>query len=159
MFRAKLLFAGFVSSGVMTVFTMKVLKTRGYQPSIVQQSSYTSYLSLISLILLLEKKLSCGEISAFHVWQLWGNQNIFHMQHVKKFQMSPHDRCGEIWNFPHMACVWCRRRRHTCKIYAIFLSFATIYAFSCGEKLSPKVNLWRKSDKYKVWTFHLFRIT
>ena len=28
--------AGFVSSGVMTVFTMKVLKTPGYQPSIVQ---------------------------------------------------------------------------------------------------------------------------
>ena len=32
----------------------------------------TSYLSLISLILLVEKKLSCGEISAFHVYQLWG---------------------------------------------------------------------------------------
>jgi len=74
--RAKLLFVGFVSSGVMTVFTMKVLKIRGYQPSIVQQSSYTSYLSLISLILLLEK--NC---------------------HVEKLQLSMYDNCGEIENF------------------------------------------------------------
>ena len=28
--------------------------------------------------------------------------------------------------------------------------FATIYALSCGEKLSPKVHLWRKNDKYEV---------
>ena len=28
--------------------------------------------------------------------------------------------------------------------------FATIYALSCGEKLIPKVNLWRKNDKYQV---------
>ena len=41
--------------------------------------------------------------------------------HVKKFQMSPRDRCGEIWNSPHMACVWCKKRHHICKIYALFL--------------------------------------
>ena len=39
-------------------------------------------------------------------------------------------------------------------IYAIFATiyaiFATIYALSCGEKLSPKVHLWRKNDKYEV---------
>ena len=29
--------------------------------------------------------------------------------------------------------------------------FATIYALSCGEKLSLKVHLWRKNDKYQVW--------
>ena len=28
--------------------------------------------------------------------------------------------------------------------------FATIYALSCGEKLGPKVHLWRKNDKYQV---------
>jgi len=28
---------------------------------------------------------------------------------------------------------------------------ATIYVLSCGEKLSPKVHLWRKNDKYEVW--------
>ena len=48
--------------------------------------------------------------------------------------MSPHDRCGEIWNFPLMACVWCRKCSQLCKIYVL----------SCGEKLSPKVHLWRK---------------
>ena len=30
-------------------------------------------------------------------------------------------------------------------------NFATIYALSCGEILSPKVHLWRKNDKYEVW--------
>ena len=30
--------------------------------------------------------------------------------------------------------------------------FATIYALSCGEKLSPKIHLWRKNDKYQVCT-------
>ena len=29
-------------------------------------------------------------------------------------------------------------------------NFATIYALSCGEKLSPKVHLWRKNEKYQV---------
>ena len=28
--------------------------------------------------------------------------------------------------------------------------FASIYALSYGEKLSPKVHLWRKNDKYQV---------
>ena len=40
---------------------------------------------------------------------------------MEKFQMSSHDRCGKIWNSPHLACVWCRKRSHICKIYAIFL--------------------------------------
>ena len=29
--------------------------------------------------------------------------------------------------------------------------FATIYALSYGAKLSPKVYLWRKNDKYEVY--------
>ena len=41
--------------------------------------------------------------------------------HVEKFQMSSHDRCGKIWNSPHLTCVLYRKRRHICKIYAIFL--------------------------------------
>ena len=32
----------------------------------------------------------------------------------------------------------------------ILENFATIYALSCGEKLSPKVHLWRKNNKYQV---------
>ena len=36
-------------------------------------------------------------------------------------------------------------------IYAKFMRFfAIIYALSRGEKLSPKVHLWRKNDKYQV---------
>ena len=55
-------------------------------------------MSVISLILLMEKKLSCGEFSAFHVWQLWGNQ-----KQLEKNQVFAHDNCGEseivnIWH-------------------------------------------------------------
>ena len=36
-------------------------------------------------------------------------------------------------------------------MYAKFMHFfATIYALSRGEKLSPKVHLWRKNEKYQV---------
>ena len=71
--------------------------------------------------------------------------------------MSPHDICGKIWNSPHLACVWCRKRRHICKIYAIFLKkisfvkiyalcreihFVAIYAFLCGEKFIQNFSLW-----------------
>ena len=54
--------------------------------------------------------------------------------------MSPHDRCSEIW--------------HVCDVenVTIYAKFATIYALSCGEKMSTKVHLWRKNDKYEVWT-------
>ena len=57
---------------------------------------------------------------------------------------------------------------HTWHVYvenvAIYAKFIAIYAvlllnllfmlfcrkISCGEKLSPKVHLWRKNDKYEV---------
>ena len=42
-------------------------------------TNQSSYLSQISQIISEEKKLSCGEISAFHVWQLWGNWKFLHM--------------------------------------------------------------------------------
>ena len=114
------------------------------------------------LILLVEKIVMWRNFS-FPCMTIVGKLKI--SPHVEKFQMSPHDRCGEIWNSPHMACVWCRKRCHICKIYAIYAVlllnllftlfcreiFATIYALSCGEKLSPKVHLWRKNDKYQVW--------
>ena len=44
--------------------------------------------------------------------------------------MSPHDICGKIWNSPHLACVWCRKRRHICKIYAIFLKKSVLWKFT-----------------------------
>ena len=30
-------------------------------------------------------------------------------------------------------------------------NFAIFSVLSCGEKLSPKVHLWSKNDKYQVW--------
>ena len=69
----------------------------------------------ISLILLVEKKLRCGEISAFHVRQLWGNWKfeILHIWHVcdvenvaiyakfKSFHVEKNwaqkYNCGEKW--------------------------------------------------------------
>ena len=112
-----------------TVYTVYTIQTafhcRGF--------NQTSYLSLISLILLIEKKLSCGEISAFHKWQLKISP------HAEKFQTSPHERCGEIWNSPHIACVWCRKRRHICKIYAIFM----------WRKIQPKSTFVEK--KWQIW--------
>ena len=66
--------------------------------------------------------------------------------HVEKFQMSPHDRCGEIWNSPHMACVWCRKRRHICKIHAIFTRFHVeknwAQKYICGEKMTNIGSGW-----------------
>ena len=56
---------------------------------------------------------------------------------------------------------------HVCDVenVAIYAKFIAIYAvlllnllftlfcreISCGEKLSPKVHLWRKNDQYQVW--------
>ena len=45
--------------------------------------------------------------------------------HVEKFQMSPHDRCGEIWNSPHIICVLCKK----VAIYAKFMQF--LPQFTC----------------------------
>ena len=45
---------------------------------------------------------------------------------------------------------------HVCDIENVAMNakfmqfFAIIHALSCGEKLSPKVHLWRKNDKYEV---------
>ena len=40
-------------------------------------------------------------------------------------------------------------------IYAVLLLNLLFMLFCseipCGEKLSPKVHLWRKNDKYEVW--------
>ena len=57
--------------------------------------------------------------------------------HVEKFQLSMYDNCREIENVSTDG--------------DILGNFATIYALSCGEKLSPKVHLWRKNDRYEVW--------
>ena len=40
---------------------------------------------------------------------------------------------------------------HVCNVKNVAI-YAKFMQFSCGEKLSPKVHLWRKNDKYEVWT-------
>ena len=101
------------------------------------------------------KKLSCGEISAFHVWQLWGNWKFLHMwRNFRCLHMTDVEK-SEILH------IW-----HVCDVenVAIYAKFIAIYAvlllnllftlfcreISCGEKLSPKVHFWRKNDKYGV---------
>ena len=39
---------------------------------------------------------------------------------------------------------------HFKKFWEILGDFSIIYVLSCGEKLSPKVHLWRKNDKYEA---------
>ena len=38
------------------------------------------------------------------------------------------------------------------------ICFVAIYALLCGEKLNQKLPLWRKNDKYKVWSIGPFFI-
>ena len=106
---------------------------KGEEKSIHWLRPQTWYLLQISQIIFVEEKSV-----------MWRNLKFLYITdvkisqispHMEKFQMSPHDRSGKIWNSPHLACVWCRKRRHICKIYDIFLkkiSFVKIYAL-CRE--------------------------
>ena len=38
---------------------------------------------------------------------------------------------------------------HVCDVENVAI-YAKFMQFSCGEKLSPKVHLWRKNDEYQV---------
>ena len=38
---------------------------------------------------------------------------------------------------------------HVCDVKNVDI-YAKFMQFSCGEKFSPKVHLWRKNDKYEV---------
>ena len=51
------------------------------------------------------------------------------------------------FSFPCIPCI----SPHVEKFWEIWRNFATIYVLSCGEKLSPKIHLWRKNDKYELW--------
>ena len=53
--------------------------------------AHTSYLSQISHVRHVEKNLPCGEISDFYTWQMGRN-----LKNVAEFQISSHDRCGEL---------------------------------------------------------------
>ena len=51
------------------------------------------------------------------------------------------DRIRSNWRYP------CCNRVDQTKTSPYMQNFATIYALSCGEKLSPKVHLWRKKKQ------------
>ena len=77
--------------------------------SIRESCPQSSYLSQISQIIFVEKKLSCGEILG-NFGEILGN-------------------FGKFWE--------------------VLGDFATIYALSCGEKLSPKSTFVEK--KWQIW--------
>ena len=95
----------------------------------------TWYLSLISLILLTEKKIVMWRNFSFPCMTIVGKLKI--SPHVEKFQYN-------WWGFIAIYAVLLLNLLFTLFCREIF---ATIYALSCGEKLSPKVNLWRKKMK------------
>ena len=60
---------------------------------------------------------------------MWRNFRCLHMTDVEKSEIL------HIW--------------HVCDVKNVAI-YAKFMQFSCGEKLSPKVYLWRKNDKYQV---------
>ena len=81
---------------------------------------------------------------------MWRNFSFPCMTIVGKLKISPHVEKFQYnwWGFIAIYAVLLLNLLFTlfcCKI------FATFYALSYGEKLSPRVHLWRKNDKYQVW--------
>ena len=93
--------------GLNTQYTLRRIQTTQTNIHLTHMLQ-SSYLSRISQIIFMQKKLSCGQFWAFHVWQLWGNWKFLHT--LRNF--------GIIWE--------------------ILGNLATIYALSCGEKIEPK---------------------
>ena len=111
-----------------------------------QQQHQTWYLSLTSLTRLVEKKLPCGEFSAFHVWRLQGNQKFLYLwRNFRCLPMTDVEK-SEIVHIWHVCDVenvaisakfilfsW---KISFVKIYALCrkIHFVVIYALLCGEK-------------------------
>ena len=81
---------------------------------------------------------------------MWRNFSFPCMTIVGKLKISPHEEKFQYnwWGFIAIYAVLLLNLLFTLFCRKIF---ATIYALSCGGKLSPKVHLWRKNDKYEVW--------
>ena len=85
---------------------------------------------------------------------MWRNFRCLHKTDVEKSEIL------HIWHACEVETVAIYAKfMQFIAIYAVLLLnlfcreiyFATIYALLCGEKLSTKVHLWRKNDKYQVW--------
>ena len=81
---------------------------------------------------------TCKVISNFSIWQMWRNLKFFHMTKV----------CGAFLVFCHILC--CFFWHFFCELHCFVAK--SIYALLCGDKWSPKLCLWRKKDKYEVWS-------
>ena len=88
--------------------------------------------------------MSCGEISAFHVLQLKNSPHVekFHMTDVEKSKIL------HIWHVCDVENIAIHAK--LIAIYAVLLFTLFCREISFGEKLSPKVHLWRRNDKYEV---------
>ena len=114
---------------------------------------YISYLINENRMMWRRRAHVCHEYHELYSWR----KNC----HVEKFQLSMYDNCVQLKISPHVETF-----QHNwwgfIAVYVVVLLnllftlfcreiFATIYARSCGENLSPKVHLWRKNDKYEVY--------
>ena len=105
------------------------------------------------------------------------NRSCLHLMDVEQFHISPYDRCGEyefslhggcgefhhlliyqINNVYNLRCfmyimLFCCKICSFCDLRCFVEKsvFVAIYALLRGEKLSQKLCLWRKKDKYHVW--------
>ena len=106
------------------------------------------------------KYLGDENISYSWNFQSWGsilNSNIIHIKdNFAKLETSGQNqsemqKLGWFWPeliFVKISQIIFVEKKLSCG--EILGDFATIYALSCGKKLSPKVHLWRKNDKYEV---------
>ena len=102
-------------------------------------------------------RVSTGDLYTWHVEK----SEISPYLSYTKFQISPHDRCGEIRKFStYVMCVlWTMFPQ--CIIYAVLFQdrffcnlrcFVAVCAHLCGENLNQKLCLWRRNQKSQAWT-------
>ena len=128
-------------------------------------AAHTWYLSPAPPAVLVEKKsvmwrnfphnrLSCGEnlhmtdchvenyLHMVNVEKNLSNGGIFHMKNVDTNQFCHNLHCLVAKSDLLQFTLFCRE-----------ICFVAIYALLCGEKFNQKLCLWRKKDKYQVYTY------
>ena len=73
----------------------KVAKKQIVKPQLIFVTHITSYIRGEKIVMWRNSSFSCMTIV----------RKLKISPHVEKFRMSPHNRCGEIRNSPHMAYV------------------------------------------------------
>ena len=75
---------------------------------------------------------------------MWRNLKFLHIWHVCDVE-NVSTMCDLCCFVVKLVLLWFT---HFCRK----ICFVAIYALLCGEKLNQKLPLWRKNDKYEVWT-------